>query len=214
MTSSNGTFSALLAICVGNSPVSGEFPAQRPVTRSFDVFFDLCPNKRLGTQSWGWWFETLSCPLWRHSNGQACIMSGPSPWNMYINIYENIMICQWLYLPMAVLKSGSQWCLTILCFHYFRVCSRCFDLWPGNFSRIDFGLHKFLATKFTEIFWDTCSFLSNRKSAYLMKRCFFFHVAETEERIYASQPMPSLVQIMTRRLIGAKPLYEPMLEYC
>ena len=37
------TFSALLAICVGNSSVSGEFPAQRPVTRSFDVFFDLCP---------------------------------------------------------------------------------------------------------------------------------------------------------------------------
>ena len=36
------TFSALLAICAGNSPVSGEFPAQRPVTRSFDVFFDVC----------------------------------------------------------------------------------------------------------------------------------------------------------------------------
>ena len=35
------TFSALLAICAGNSPVSGEFPAQRPVTRSFDVFFDV-----------------------------------------------------------------------------------------------------------------------------------------------------------------------------
>ena len=30
-------FSALLAICAGNSPVTGEFPAQRPVTRSFDV---------------------------------------------------------------------------------------------------------------------------------------------------------------------------------
>ena len=35
------TFSALLALCVGNSPVPGEFPTQRPVTRSFDVFFDL-----------------------------------------------------------------------------------------------------------------------------------------------------------------------------
>ena len=39
-------FSALLAICAGNSPVPGEFPTQRPVTRSFDVYFDLCPNKR------------------------------------------------------------------------------------------------------------------------------------------------------------------------
>ena len=31
------TFSALLALCAGNSPVNGEFPSQRPVTRSFDV---------------------------------------------------------------------------------------------------------------------------------------------------------------------------------
>ena len=61
-------FSALLAICAGNSPVSGEFPAQRPVTRSFDVFFDLCLNERLSKQSWGWWFETTSRSLWRHCN--------------------------------------------------------------------------------------------------------------------------------------------------
>ena len=40
-------FSALLAICAGNSHAIGEFPAQRPVTRSFDVFFDLRLNKRL-----------------------------------------------------------------------------------------------------------------------------------------------------------------------
>ena len=53
------TFSALLAICAGNSPAPGEFPAQRPVTRSFDVFFDLHLNKRLRKQSWGWWFEML-----------------------------------------------------------------------------------------------------------------------------------------------------------
>ena len=62
------TFSALLAICAGNSPVPGEFPTQRPVTRSFDVYFDLRPNKRLSKQSWGWRFETLSCSLWRHRN--------------------------------------------------------------------------------------------------------------------------------------------------
>ena len=41
------TFSALLAIRVGNSPVTGEFPAQRPETQSFDIFFDLRRNKRL-----------------------------------------------------------------------------------------------------------------------------------------------------------------------
>ena len=62
------TFSALLAICAGNSPVPGEFPTQRPVTRSFDVFFDLCLNKQFSIQSWGWWFEMSSCSLWRHCN--------------------------------------------------------------------------------------------------------------------------------------------------
>ena len=41
------TFSASLALCAGNSPVPGEIPTQRPVTRSFDVYFDLRPNKRL-----------------------------------------------------------------------------------------------------------------------------------------------------------------------
>ena len=64
-------FSALLAICAGNSPVTGEFPTQRPVTRSFDVYFDLRPNERLSKQSWGWWFETLSRSLWRHRNVYA-----------------------------------------------------------------------------------------------------------------------------------------------
>ena len=62
------TFSALLAICAGNSPVPGEFPAQRPVTQSFDAFFDLRLNKWLSKQSRGWWFETLSWSLWRHWN--------------------------------------------------------------------------------------------------------------------------------------------------
>ena len=65
------TFFALLAICAGNSPVPGEFPVQRPVTRTFGVFFDLCLNKRLRKRSWGWWFESLSRPLWRHCNAIA-----------------------------------------------------------------------------------------------------------------------------------------------
>ena len=68
MTSSNGNISMLLALCAGNSPATGEFFSQRPVTRSFDVFFDLRPNKQLSKQPRGWWFETLSRPLWRHRN--------------------------------------------------------------------------------------------------------------------------------------------------
>ena len=62
------TFSASLAICAGNSPVPGEFPVQRPVTRGVGVFFDLRLNKRLSKQSCGWWFQTPSRPLWRHRN--------------------------------------------------------------------------------------------------------------------------------------------------
>ena len=62
------TFSTLLSISGGNLPVTSEFPAQRPVRRSVDVFIDLRLNKRLSKQSWGWWFETLSRPLWCDSN--------------------------------------------------------------------------------------------------------------------------------------------------
>ena len=46
------TFSALLPICAGNSPVTGEFRAQKPVTQSLDIFLDLRLNKRLNKQSW------------------------------------------------------------------------------------------------------------------------------------------------------------------
>ena len=64
MTSSNGNIFRV------TGHLNGEFPAQRPVTRSFDVFFDLRPNKQLSKQWWGWWFETPSWSLWRHRNVQ------------------------------------------------------------------------------------------------------------------------------------------------
>ena len=103
------TFSALLAICAGNSPVPGEFPAQRPVTRSFDVFFDLHPNKRLSKQWWGWWFETPSSPLWRHRNVSAlltiCFHSQKtSMWNFGVYHYHILFLnkqssCWWFDTP-------------------------------------------------------------------------------------------------------------------
>ena len=71
MTSSNGNFSRVNGPLCGEFTGSGEFPAQRPVTRSFDVFFDLRLNKRLSKQPWGWWFETPSWSLWRQCNGIA-----------------------------------------------------------------------------------------------------------------------------------------------
>ena len=62
------TFSALLALCEGNQPVTGGFLSQRPVTWSFDAFLDLCLNNRLIKQSGRWWCETPSCSLESHSN--------------------------------------------------------------------------------------------------------------------------------------------------
>ena len=68
MTSSNGNIFRVTGPLCGEFTGPGEFPTQRPVRRSFDVFFDLRLNKPLSKQSWGRWFETLSRPLWRHRN--------------------------------------------------------------------------------------------------------------------------------------------------
>ena len=92
------TFSALLAICAGNSLITGEFPALRPVTRSFDVFFDLRLNKRLSKQSWGWWFETLSRPSWRH-----CIV-------YFADVIFYIAMASLVMLAIANPATGHNWC--------------------------------------------------------------------------------------------------------
>ena len=68
MTSSNGNIFRVTGPLCGEFTGPGEFPTQRPVTRSFDVFFDLRLNKRLSKQPWGWWFETRSWSLWRQCN--------------------------------------------------------------------------------------------------------------------------------------------------
>ena len=69
MTSSNGNIFRVTGPLRGEFTGPGEFPAQRPVPRSFDVFFDLSLNKRLSKQPWGWWFETPPRSLWRQCNG-------------------------------------------------------------------------------------------------------------------------------------------------
>ena len=93
------TSSALLPICAGNSPVTGEFPSQRPVTQSLDIFFDLRLNKRsskqsrrrtlmfslnkhLSKQSCGWWSETPSRSLRRH-----CTVTKTSHENTFMDKY-------------------------------------------------------------------------------------------------------------------------------
>ena len=120
------TFSALLAICAGTSPVTGEFPSQRPVTRSFDVLFHLCLNKRLSKQSWGWWFETPSRPLWRHWNISFVwrprpgwywlkMLEGNVPfqkeenWSMWAPVIASLVIhCSWMGCRSVACRLGSR----------------------------------------------------------------------------------------------------------
>ena len=86
-------FSALLAIYAGNSPVTGEFPAQR-TTRRFDVFFDLLLYIWLSKQWQCWWFETPSRPLWRNCNECQCLYLSLS------NILTNVTCDCKLSLPI------------------------------------------------------------------------------------------------------------------
>ena len=97
------TFSALLAICAVNSPVNGEFPSQRPMTRSFDVFFYLRLNKRLSKQGWGWWFETLSRPLWRHCNEM-----GLDEYTCYVTVHDTIEQFTVLWLETKMYESAPS----------------------------------------------------------------------------------------------------------
>ena len=69
------TFSALLALCVGNSPVTDEFPSERLVMPSFDVFFDEGLNKQLSKQSRHRWFEMPSHSLWRQCNAAIILIT-------------------------------------------------------------------------------------------------------------------------------------------
>ena len=59
MTSSNGNNFRVTSPWGENLPVTGGFPSQRPVTRSFDVFFDLRLNKRPSKQSRRQWFDAI-----------------------------------------------------------------------------------------------------------------------------------------------------------
>ena len=77
MTLSNGNILRAAGPLCGEftGPDTGEFPSQRPVTRSFDVFFDLCLNKRWNKQSRRRWFEMPSPSSWHHCSLYKCCLS-------------------------------------------------------------------------------------------------------------------------------------------
>ena len=112
--------SALLAICAGNSPVTGEFSTQRPVTRSFDVFFHLRLNKQLSKQSWGFWFETLSRPLWRHCNVPKTVHLVPILGLDFSDVLARIT-CGWKNIVCCKIYSNQQLSLHCIYFRFFIV---------------------------------------------------------------------------------------------
>ena len=100
ITSSNGNIFRITGPLCGEFTGPGEFPTQRPVTRSFDVFFDLRLNKRLSKQSWCRWFETPSWSLWRHWNGSS--ITGHN--------HEDVMTCKRFRHYWSFLREiGRSW---------------------------------------------------------------------------------------------------------
>ena len=80
MTSSNGNIFHVTGHLCGEFTGPRWIPHKKPVTRSFGVFFDLRRNNRLNKQSWGWWFETLLCPLWRQCND----------WEVFYDVFARV----------------------------------------------------------------------------------------------------------------------------
>ena len=140
MTSSNGNnFRVTGHLC-------GEFPAQRPVTRSFDIFIDLRLNKRLSKQSWGWWFETLSCPLWSQCSGLLRISHFNTGRELYLYGYGVYVVSAyqyhnwWIIIKIShgasftklLLKLGDGWAITSDCFTWINYLSM---PWPRFWLR-------------------------------------------------------------------------------
>ena len=72
----------------------GEFTGDgRPVTWSFDEFFELHLNKRLSKQLWGWSFEIPSHPLWCHCN---------------VFQFSDVIIAHWILQDDRKLQEGRE----------------------------------------------------------------------------------------------------------
>ena len=119
MTSSNGSIFRVTRHLCREFTGHRWFPAQRPVAGSFDDFFDLRLNKRLSKHSWCCWFETPSCPLWRHcnefvitalGNGMAACDALWHTWaTMNINIYIHICVCVYIYGCIEFQRRAQNW---------------------------------------------------------------------------------------------------------
>ena len=139
MTSSNGNIFR----------VTGEFPTQRPMARSFGVFFDLRLNKRLSKQWLGWWFETPSCPLWRHCNVN-CRRNGSE-----CSCWQN-KVTAWSENKYRISAGRKKWLVHqnkhgyvfIICYHRsYKNITKIFEIWyqfeSNSTVSINIGLHQY-----------------------------------------------------------------------
>ena len=112
MTSSNGNIFRVTGPLCGEFTGPGEFPTQRPVTRSFDVLFDLRLNKRLSKQPWGWWFETPARSLWRQRN----VLNGSSLWLNKLGLvpFHGKLLCRGRLSAYKLYQCTTLWKLCIV----------------------------------------------------------------------------------------------------
>ena len=153
------TFSASLAICAGNSPVPGEFPAQKPETRSFDLHL----NKRLSKQSCGCWFKMISRPLWRHCN-DTIVSFHVVP---LISIFKKPSIIlttrasQWVHIK-SICEEINHAITWLLCFsEVWNKCSQYRQRYCRNTLRPRQNGRHFADHVFKSFFLYGCTFHSN-----------------------------------------------------
>ena len=132
MMSSNGNIFHITGLCEGNLLVTSGSPSQRPVTRNFDVFFDLHLNKQLSKQSRHWRVKMPSCSLWCHCNAnkhQAIIHQTADPITFKCMIILNVCLMLQLLNKNKKLskKNGCWW-------------TQCLSIWGMVISSKQYGL--------------------------------------------------------------------------
>ena len=221
MTSSNGNIFRVTGPLCGEFTGPGEFPAQRPVTRSFDVFFDLRLNKRLSKQPWGWWFETPAWSLWRHRNAKPSMFT----WHVSINT-ATLRCCQSgqallstsrsrvggarfkpvdCRLPtLPIRRAQTEWLLDMIINWRFASLKSFVRLWLWCM----FALSLLNPINTLRPRQNERHFADDIFNCILLNENVWWNLIKISLKFVPKGPInniPSLVQIMACRLVGTKP---------
>ena len=199
------TFSMLMTLCEGNPPVTGAFPLQRPVTRSFDVFFALRLNKRLKKQLRRRWLQTPSYTLWHHRNGHDLL---PVSWNngSLLFVVYDIFIARFNNrLPRSVYSLLSYFFVLAFCTSWFMYTGGIH--YPLNCDKSFFSIYQIKPEQ------------NGRHFASDILKCIFsmtklFIMIEISLKFVSEGLVDcklSLVQAMAWRRTGEHPLFGPIL---